>query len=72
LAPGGSVLATNVAPTSPNSGSLELILDWHLIYRDAAQLAALRPEGVSLEEVRVLSDDSGINIFLEASKSNDV
>lgn len=72
LTPGGLVLATNVAPTSPNRGSLELILDWHLVYRNAAQLSALHPEGVPQEEVRVLSDDTGINMFLEARKSNGV
>lgn len=67
LAPGGLLLLTNVAPTSPNRGSLEFILDWHLIYRDAAQFLALGdviPEG----EPQVKSDETGINIFLEARK----
>jgi extracellular factor (EF) 3-hydroxypalmitic acid methyl ester biosynthesis protein len=72
LAPHGNLLATNVTPSSPNRGSLELILDWHLIYRDAAQLAALRPEGVPETEVRILSDGTGINMFLETQKSNGV
>jgi extracellular factor (EF) 3-hydroxypalmitic acid methyl ester biosynthesis protein len=71
-APGGLVLGTNVAPASPNRGSLELILDWHLIYRDAARLAALRPEGVMEEAIRILSDDTGINLFLETNKPNGV
>jgi extracellular factor (EF) 3-hydroxypalmitic acid methyl ester biosynthesis protein len=70
LAPHGWVLATNVTPASPNRGSLELILDWHLIYRDAAQLAALRPEGVPETEIRIVSDGTGINMFLEAQKPN--
>ena len=68
LAPGGLVLATNVAPLCPNRGSLELILDWHLIYRDAAKVAALRPEGVPEDEVRIESDDTGVNVFLEMRK----
>ena len=71
LVPGGLMLATNVAPASPNRGSLELILDWHLIYRDAAQVATLCPEEVPQEEVRVLSDDTSVNVFLEARKSDD-
>jgi extracellular factor (EF) 3-hydroxypalmitic acid methyl ester biosynthesis protein len=70
LSPGGLLVATNVTPTSPNRGSLELILDWHLIYRDAAQMVALRPEGSSEEDVRVLGDPTGINVFLETTKSN--
>jgi extracellular factor (EF) 3-hydroxypalmitic acid methyl ester biosynthesis protein len=69
LAPGGLVLATNVSPSSPNRGSLELILDWHLIYRNAAQVAALRPDGAPEEAVRVESDQTGLNVFLEARKS---
>jgi extracellular factor (EF) 3-hydroxypalmitic acid methyl ester biosynthesis protein len=68
LAPGGLLLATNVAPVSPNRSSLELILDWNLVYRDAANARALRPEGVSEDEVRVLSDDTGINLFVEVRK----
>jgi extracellular factor (EF) 3-hydroxypalmitic acid methyl ester biosynthesis protein len=72
LAGGGLLLATNVAPFSPNRGSLELILDWHLIYRDAGRVAALRPEGVPEEEVRVVSDETGVNVFLEARKPNGV
>jgi extracellular factor (EF) 3-hydroxypalmitic acid methyl ester biosynthesis protein len=70
LAPGGLVLATNVAPLCPNRGSLELILDWHLIYRDALTVAALRPEGVSENEIRIESDDTGVNVFLETRKTN--
>jgi extracellular factor (EF) 3-hydroxypalmitic acid methyl ester biosynthesis protein len=71
LAPGGLVLATNVSPFSPNRGSLELILDWHLIYRDAAQVAELRPRGVPPTEVCVSSDDTGVNVFLEVRAAHD-
>jgi extracellular factor (EF) 3-hydroxypalmitic acid methyl ester biosynthesis protein len=71
LAPGGLVLATNVAPFSPNRGSLELILDWHLIYRDASKVAAIRPDGVGVEDVHIESDQTGVNVFLETRKAND-
>jgi extracellular factor (EF) 3-hydroxypalmitic acid methyl ester biosynthesis protein len=70
LAPHGWVLATNVTPLSPNRASLELILDWHLIYRDSAQLRAIRPDVVPESEVQVLSDGTGINAFIEAQKAN--
>ncbi len=70
LSPNGLLVTTNVTPISPNRGSLELILDWHLIYRDAAQMAALRPEGAGEDDFRVLGDDTGINVFLETTKSN--
>jgi extracellular factor (EF) 3-hydroxypalmitic acid methyl ester biosynthesis protein len=70
LAPGGLIVVTNVAPTNPNRGSLELILDWHLIYRDALGVAALRPEGVAEEDVRIESDDTCVNVFVETRKPN--
>lgn len=70
LAPSGLLLATNVTPFNPNRGSLELILDWHLIYRDAAQLAALRPDGLPQDALRIQSDITGVNVFLEARNTN--
>ncbi len=70
VSPGGLVLATNVAPFSPNRGSLELILDWHLIYRDAAQFSTLRPDNAPEDAVCVQSDTTGVNVFLETRKPN--
>jgi extracellular factor (EF) 3-hydroxypalmitic acid methyl ester biosynthesis protein len=70
LAPGGLLVITNVTPLTSNRGSLELILDWNLIYRNAAQLEQLCSDIISKEKVRVKSDKTGINIFLEARKSN--
>ncbi len=66
--PGGLVLTTNVTPTSPNRGSLELILDWHLIYRDAARFGTLAPSAAPADGVRIYSDETGVNIFMEARK----
>jgi len=70
LLPGGLALATNVSTSSPNRGSLQLILDWHLCYRDAARTATLRPQGLQQEAARVLIDATGVNVFLEARKPN--
>jgi extracellular factor (EF) 3-hydroxypalmitic acid methyl ester biosynthesis protein len=71
LAPGGLLVVTNVTPLTSNRGSLELILDWHLIYRDAAQLEHLCSDIIPKEEIRIKNDETGINIFLEARKLND-
>ena len=70
LAPGGVVLATNVAPSTPNRGSLELILDWHLIYRDVKSFETLIPDGVPREQVQLRCDETAVNLFLEARKTN--
>lgn len=66
--PGGLVLATNITPHCPNRRSLEMLLDWHLIYRDAPRFAAFAPKGAEEEDVRLYSDDTGVNIILEARK----
>lgn len=71
LAPGGLAVATNVTPFSPNRASLELILDWHINYRDAAALAALAPPEAPPEAVRVWSDATGVNVFLEVRKPHE-
>ena len=68
--PGGLVLATNVTPGSPNRGSLEMVLDWHLNYRSADQFSRVAPSETPADETRICSDDTGVNIFLEARKSD--
>jgi extracellular factor (EF) 3-hydroxypalmitic acid methyl ester biosynthesis protein len=70
LAPGGLLVVTNVTPLTSNRGSLELILDWHLIYRTAAQLKEVCSNIIPEDEVRIKSDKTGINIFLEARKAS--
>jgi hypothetical protein len=49
-----------------------LILDWHLIYRNASEVAALRPDGVGLEDVHIEGDETGVNLFLETRKANGI
>ena len=41
--PGGKVLVTNVHSSNPQRISMEHLLEWHLIYRDEAQLESLLP-----------------------------
>jgi hypothetical protein len=45
-----------------------MILDWNLIYRDGARFATLAPDGAAPDDVRVYSDETAVNIFLEARK----
>jgi extracellular factor (EF) 3-hydroxypalmitic acid methyl ester biosynthesis protein len=72
LAPGGLLVVTNVEASNPIRGMMELILDWHLIYRDANQLDSLVPDSVPLESSCVKSDPTGVNIFMEVRKPTDV
>jgi extracellular factor (EF) 3-hydroxypalmitic acid methyl ester biosynthesis protein len=69
LAPGGLLLATNVEPSNPLRQGMEHLLDWHLIYRTAAEFLALRPRDVPAEEARVYCEETGYNVFLAVRKA---
>jgi extracellular factor (EF) 3-hydroxypalmitic acid methyl ester biosynthesis protein len=71
LRPGGLLVATNVAACNPSIQWMELAVDWHLIYRDARQMEELIPTGAAREDAKLLSDDSGVNTFVEVRKPTD-
>ena len=66
LAPGGSLLATNVDPSNPMRNGMEDLLDWYLVYRDARQARTLKPQQASPEAFSVVAEPTGVNIFVEA------
>jgi extracellular factor (EF) 3-hydroxypalmitic acid methyl ester biosynthesis protein len=68
VAPGGLLQATNVEPSNPLRNGMEHLLDWHLIYRSAAQLRSLAPRRAPADAARVVSEDSAVNLFLEVRK----
>jgi extracellular factor (EF) 3-hydroxypalmitic acid methyl ester biosynthesis protein len=71
LAPGGLLVVTNVDNSNPSRKWMEYVLEWHLVYRNKAQLESLAPEEPSLKSVSVNSDPTGVNIFLEVRRSED-
>jgi extracellular factor (EF) 3-hydroxypalmitic acid methyl ester biosynthesis protein len=68
VAPGGQLLVTNVAAHNPSRGWMEHVTDWHLIYRDARQMAELSPKKAEAGSARVVAELSGVNIFMEVEK----
>ncbi|MBK9137890.1 MAG: class I SAM-dependent methyltransferase [Verrucomicrobia bacterium] len=68
VAPGGLLIATNVDPSNPMRHGMEFLLEWHLIYRDQAQMRQLHPTGVAPACIATKSDDTGVNIYLEVRK----
>jgi extracellular factor (EF) 3-hydroxypalmitic acid methyl ester biosynthesis protein len=68
VAPGGLLLCTNVSVFNPSRNWMEYVLDWHLIYRNAAQMEALIPLGASAENARVIAIGDGVNLSLEVRK----
>ena len=75
LAPGGLLLATNATDalnaSRPFRYSMEYILDWHLIYRNKAQFAAVAPDSAGPDETTISAEATGANLFLEVRKSKD-
>lgn len=72
VAPGGLLIATNVEPTNPLRHGMEHLLDWPLVYRTASQLKAVRPGKSRAEDVRIHSDETGVNVFLEVRRPGHV
>jgi extracellular factor (EF) 3-hydroxypalmitic acid methyl ester biosynthesis protein len=68
LAPGGLLLVTNVEPSNPLRNGMEHLLDWHLIYRTSQQLRAVAPGEVPPHDVRIQSDVTGVDLFMEMRK----
>lgn len=72
VAPGGLLLATNVSDVMNSSRpfrySMEYILDWHLIYRNRQSLAELAPQLAVPDDVVVIAESTGVNVFIEVRK----
>ncbi len=68
VAPGGLVVATNVEASNPARRMMEYLMEWHLIYRTPDQFQALAPAAAPRDGIRVSSDSTGVNIFLEIHK----
>jgi extracellular factor (EF) 3-hydroxypalmitic acid methyl ester biosynthesis protein len=66
LAPGGLLVATNVDASNPARQQMEYFMEWHLVYRNTAQLGALVPE--KAPNHRVKADSTGVNIFIEVRR----
>jgi extracellular factor (EF) 3-hydroxypalmitic acid methyl ester biosynthesis protein len=71
VSPGGLLLVTNVNSNNPLRFGMEHLLDWHLIYRNEAEIRALAP-AAARENVCVRADETGVNLFLEVRKPDHV
>ncbi len=68
LAPGGLLIATNVDASNPIRNLMEYMLEWHLVYRNQAQLQQLNPDDAPPGSFTVRSDVTGVNIYIEVRK----
>ena len=67
LAPGGLLLASNVEPGNPLRHGMEHLLDWHLVYRNGADMLKLAPVAMDAEYQSCI-EQTGFNVFLEVRK----
>ncbi len=72
LAPGGLLIATNVHPSNDWRNWMEYLAEWHLVYRDEKQFLQIAPSLAPTENIRVIADPTGVNIFLEIRKPSQV
>jgi len=70
-APGGLVVATNVADINPSRGWMEYMLDWHLIYRSVQGFRDIVPKSIDPENAMVRAVGTGVNIVVEIRKPNE-
>ncbi len=67
LVPGGLVVVANMDDSKPFRRFIEFVLDWHLIYRDGEEVGSFCPDHAR-EQAQVISEPSGVNIFLQVRK----
>jgi extracellular factor (EF) 3-hydroxypalmitic acid methyl ester biosynthesis protein len=70
VAAGGRLLLANFAPSLPDIGYLETCMDWRLIYRAEADLAAMVDEipSEAIGNVRMYRDSSGHIVFIAVDR----
>ena len=68
LDPGGLLIVTNVDDSNPSRNGMEYLLEWHLTYRNEQQLKALLPDDAPSGSARLMSDETGVNRYLEVRK----
>ncbi len=66
--PGGLLVVSNVDPSNPLRNGMAYLLDWHLIYRTAQDIRALKPGRAPDDAIFVRADPTGVNLFLEVRK----
>ena len=69
--PGGTMLIPNFLPSAPDRGYMESFMNWHLIYRDHADMRslvdALPPTAVA--DFNIFDDDDETIVFLQVTKA---
>ncbi len=68
LKPGGRILIANLAPTLPETGLIETVMNWWPIYRDRAEMANLGAAAAPDAAIRVMLEPADNIHFLEVAR----
>ncbi|MEI6417789.1 MAG: class I SAM-dependent methyltransferase [Sphingomonadales bacterium] len=68
LAPGGRLVVANLADVLWDAGGMEAMMDWHLIYRNAADMAALAAHLGPEFAVNQFSGSHGDMLYLDVTR----
>jgi len=61
----GRLIATNIQSSNPSRGWMESAVDWYLFHRSPEDLTRLLPVSADADEVSLVAEASGVNIFLD-------
>lgn len=70
LRPGGVLILSNFSKTNPNKAWMDHIFQWRLIHRDEHDLKAIFFKTPFGDNIEVLSEGEGINLFAVATKAD--
>ena len=59
------ILVTNVHSSNPEKNWMEHFLEWHLIYRNEADMYKILP--ANYQDIDCFTDATGVNVFLEST-----
>ena len=68
LAAGGVFLVGNFGPRNPDRAFMDHILEWHLIYRSEENLKELFSKTLFKDQIEILKEPLGVNLFVKATK----
>jgi extracellular factor (EF) 3-hydroxypalmitic acid methyl ester biosynthesis protein len=69
LKPGGALIIGNFAPANPDRLIMDHLFYWRLIYRDDAELRSLFSDSPFGDQVEILSEKEGVNLFALARRT---
>ncbi|MCB2183708.1 MAG: class I SAM-dependent methyltransferase family protein [Desulfobulbaceae bacterium] len=68
LKPGGKLILGNFAPANPNRTVMDHILQWRLIHRSPDEFKEIFHDSPFGNQVEIISEQMGINLFIVATK----